>query len=85
MLGIEIINKIYTKSPLISNMISNFTNLDKIKHIDIEKLVNSIKTDKKVTNGIISFVVVPEVGKTVFINSLIDDSLIKTVHEVFIS
>ncbi len=84
MLGIEIINKIYTKSPLISNMVSNFTNLDKIKHIDIEKLVNSIKTDKKVTNGVISFVVVPEVGKTIFIDSLIDDSLIKTVHEIFI-
>lgn len=83
MLGIEIINRIYTKSPLISNMISSFTSLDKIKNINIEKLVNNIKTDKKVTNGIISFVVVPKIGTTIFIDSLIDDSLIKNVYEVF--
>ena len=83
MLGIEIINKIYTKSPLISNLISNFTSLDKIKNINVEKLVNNIKTDKKVTNGVISFVVVPEIGTTIFVNSLIDDLLIKNVYEIF--
>jgi len=83
MLGIEIINKLYTNSPLITNLISNFTNLNKIQNIEIEKLVNCVKTDKKVTNGVISFVVVPEVGKTIFVNHLIDDILTKKVYEIF--
>lgn len=82
MLGIEIINQLFTKSKSISNIVSKYTNLSKIKNINIDKLVSSLKTDKKVTNGIISLVVVPEPGKTVFINQTISEELYKKVYEI---
>jgi 3-dehydroquinate synthase len=84
MLGIEIINKIFTKSPAISSIISRYTTLDKIKNIDVSKLVTGLKTDKKVANGSISFVVVPQPGITVFLYNTIDKSLENLVHEIFI-
>jgi 3-dehydroquinate synthase len=85
MLGIELINKIFTKSQKITSLINKFTSLDKIKHLDISKLINGLKTDKKVTNGIISLVIVPEPGATVFVNQLIDESLEKLVYEILIN
>jgi 3-dehydroquinate synthase len=83
MLGIELINKIFTKSQTITNLINKFTSLDKIKHLDINKLINGLKTDKKVTEGIISLVIVSIPGTTIFVNQLIDKSLEKLVYEIF--
>ena len=47
------------------------------------KMYNGLKTDKKVTNGVISLVVVPELGKTIFIDQAIDKELYKKVYEIF--
>ena len=41
------------------------------------------KIDKKVSNGIISFVTLPSLGKISFINQKIDNNLINKVHEIF--
>lgn len=85
MLGIELINQIYTKSQTITNLVNKFTSLDKIKHLDPKKLVSGLKTDKKVASGVISLVVVPQPGTTVFVNQLIDERLENLVYEVFAS
>ena len=82
MLGIEIINRLFTKSSQITKLVQKFTTLDLIKDIDIDKMVSKLRTDKKVTNGIISLVVVPVPGVTIFVNQLIDKSLENLVYEV---
>ena len=83
MLGIEIINKLFTQSPAISNIINHYTSLDRIKDIDVARLVAGLRTDKKVANGFISFVVVPEPGTTIFVDNTVDSSLEALVNEVF--
>jgi 3-dehydroquinate synthase len=83
MLGIELINRIYTNSDVISTLINKFTSLDKLKNIDIKKLVNGLKTDKKVSNNIISLVVVNEPGTTVFVDQYINEVLERKVYEIF--
>jgi 3-dehydroquinate synthase len=83
LLGIQIINKLFTNSESISNIISNYTSLSKIKDINFHELVNRLSSDKKVTNGIISLVVVTEPGKTNFIDYKIDEFLLEKVYEIF--
>ena len=85
MLGIEIINRIYTNSPIITNLINKFTSLDKLKSIDVDKLVNGLKTDKKVENGVISLVIINSPGVTTFINQPINEILKNKVYELFIN
>lgn len=82
-LGIEIINKIFTKSELITNIVKKYTSLDKIKNIDKDKLVEGLKTDKKVSNGILTFVLVTEPGKTIFLKESINAELTNKVYEIF--
>jgi len=82
MLGIELINRIFTKSQIISDLIGRFTSLDKIKHLDIKKLVSGLKTDKKVAGGIISLVVVSQPGTTIFVNHPINKTLEDLVYEI---
>jgi 3-dehydroquinate synthase len=83
LLGIQIINKLFTNSESISNIISNYTSLSKIKNINFHELVNRLSSDKKVTNGIISLVVVTKPGKTNFIDYKIDEFLLEKVYEIF--
>lgn len=83
LLGIEIINKLFTNSESISNIISNYTSLSKIKDINLQELVSRLSSDKKVTNGVISLVVVTKPGETKFINYKIDDFLLEKVYEIF--
>jgi 3-dehydroquinate synthase len=85
MLGIEIINRLYTNSPIISNLISNFTSLDKLKNIDVKKLVEGLKTDKKVTNNNISLVIVSTPGTTIFVSQPMDEVLENKVYELFVN
>jgi 3-dehydroquinate synthase len=85
MLGIEIINKLFTKSESISKITSNYTSLSKIKNINIEELVTKLSSDKKVMNGIITFVTVTKPGEVIFIDYKIDENLLEKVHEVFIN
>ena len=60
------------------------TNIDKIKHLDTSKIISDLKSDKKVKNGIISFVVVPYPGKTIFVDTNIDNLLKEKVNEIFV-
>lgn len=83
LLGIDIINKIYSNSDQITKLVNKFTSIDVIKDIDVNKLVTKLKTDKKVLNGVISLVVVLTPGVTVFVNQTIDKTLENTVHAVF--
>ena len=83
MLGIEIINRIYNNSPIITNLISKFTSLDKLQNIDVKQLVKGLKTDKKVSNGVISLVIVPTPGVTIFLDQTIDETLENKVYELF--
>lgn len=83
LLGIEIINKLFTNSESISNIISNYTSLSKIKDINLQELVSRLSSDKKVTNGVISLVVVTKPGETKFINYKIDEFLLEKVYEIF--
>ena len=83
LLGILIINKLFDNLNQVSELIERWTTLDKIKNINIEELVKRLKTDKKVSNGIISFVTLPSIGKISFINQKIDNNLINKVHEIF--
>jgi len=83
LLGIEIINQIFDKNPIITNIINQYTNLSKIKSLNLNKIIDGLKTDKKVKNGIISFVVIPEPGKTIFKDTPIDNKLKLTLNEIF--
>jgi 3-dehydroquinate synthetase len=83
MLGIDIINKIYSKSDQVTELVEKFTSINLIKDIDVSKLVAKLKTDKKVVNGVISLIVVPKPGITVFVNQTIDETLENLVHEIF--
>lgn len=85
MIGIEIINRLFTGSDQISDFIREYINVDIFKDIDLKKLVNNLKTDKKVKNGIMSFVAVERPGITTFIDISLDDSLTKKVYEIFIN
>lgn len=85
LLGIEIINQIFDKNPIITNLINKYTNINKIKHLNINKIISDLKSDKKVKNGIISFVVVPYPGKTIFVNTNIDNLLKEKVNEIFVN
>lgn len=82
-LGIEIINRLFTKSQLITDLTKKYTSLDKLKNIDVEQLANHLITDKKVINGIISFIAVPSPGTTIFIKNAIDQKLVDHLHEIF--
>lgn len=83
MLGIEIINQLFTKSPAITKLIGNYTSLSTIKDINIVQLIRGLSTDKKVEHGVISFVVVPSPGETIFTQVTIDQITEETLYEVF--
>jgi 3-dehydroquinate synthase len=85
LLGIEIINKLFTNSKYISDLISSYTSLDKIKNrFDIDRLLSSLKTDKKVLGNKITLVVVEKPGVTKFLEQTIDQDFKQRVHEVLI-
>jgi 3-dehydroquinate synthase len=83
MLGIEIINQLFTKSQTITNFISKHTGLHRIANIDVNQLVQGLLTDKKVSNGTITFVVVSNSGLTEFLQISVDESLYNKVYEIF--
>ena len=85
MLGTLIINKLFFNENKTNHLISKFTNLLEIKNLDKSLLVRNLKTDKKVKNGNITFVVIEKPGITKFIKQPIDENLEKDLHEVFIN
>ena len=85
MLGIEIINKLFNNNPQITAMVEKLTSLRRIKNISAKELVSVARTDKKVKNGVIGLVVVPEAGVTKFVETPLDKDLEKRLHEVLVS
>jgi 3-dehydroquinate synthase len=83
MLGIEIINQLFDKNPTITNLVSKFTSLEKIRELDLKKLVDGVKTDKKAVKNFITFVRVSEPGTTIFTDTKFDETLVEKVNEVF--
>lgn len=83
MLGIEIINQIFDKNPVVTNLVSKFTSLEKIRGLDVKKLVEGVKTDKKAVKNFITFVRVPQPGTTIFTDTQFDETLVEKVNEVF--
>ena len=81
LLGIEIINKLFTKNSYITNLINRYTNLDKIKNLDPNQITSNLKSDKKVKNGIITFVVT-QPGNTYFLDTKIDTDLENKINEI---
>ena len=81
LLGIEIINKLFTKNSYITNLINRYTNLDKIKNLDPNQITFNLKSDKKVKNGIITFVVT-QPGNTYFLDTKIDTDLENKINEI---
>ena len=85
LLGIYIINKLFNNSSEITKIVEKYTTSEKLTGIDIDTLVKNLITDKKVVNGVITLVVVNTPGETLFIESPIDNNLIKRVYEVFVN
>ena len=85
MLGIEIINQLFTKSQTITALVERYTSLSRIKDIDTKKLVYGLATDKKVENGTITFVVIDSPGSTQFIQSSISQNLQQQLHGILIN
>lgn len=86
MLGISIINKLFFNDKKSDELVSKYTDLSKlgsIENFDIKLLVERLKTDKKVKNGIITFVVIENPGITKFIVCPVDEKLEKEVNEIF--
>ena len=84
LLGIELINRLFTKSSEITNIVSRFTDLNKLKGIQASKILEILKTDKKVMNEILSFVVLKEIGNIIFIKEKINNDLEERLNEIFI-
>lgn len=84
LLGIEIINRLFTNSPTISNLVKRFSDFSKLVEIDVDKLMKSIQTDKKITNGIITFVVVTDVGKTTFVKQEVNHTMRNQIYALLI-
>jgi len=82
LIGIEIINKLYANNPEISKLIFSYTSLSIVNELNLELLVENLKTDKKVKNGKISFVLTKSPGETIFLEKKIDDNLLNKVNEV---
>ena len=82
--GIELINRLYTKSEKITELVARYVDLSVLDGFNGVELTKAILTDKKVSNGVVSFVVT-ELGTTNFILSKVDDSLIKSVHEAIVN
>ena len=85
LLGTEIINKLYGRDKNISRILEKYTSLKKINSLDLDLLLKQLKTDKKVKNGIITFVVTLTPGNTVFIDKKIDDKLKSKLDEIFVN
>lgn len=82
--GIEIINRLFTKSNKITELVKKYIDLSIINTFNGDDLAKTIMTDKKVSNGIVSFIA-SEPGITTFVSKKIDDELIQSVNEVIIN
>lgn len=66
LLGIEIINQKYEKNEKVSELISQYTHLDKINHLEASQLHQGLLTDKKTLGNTISLVRLRKPGEIFF-------------------
>lgn len=85
LLGIDIINRLFDNNKNISELIYKFTSIDKIKYLNVNDIVNRLRTDKKSTNNSITLIRVVKPGKTIFTETEINDKLIEKVNEIFVN
>ena len=85
LLGIYIINKLYNIDDKNLEYLTKFTDLNKLKMFESEKIFKLIFSDKKVFNNKVSFVVVKKPGETIFDDVEIDENLRKKLDEIFIN
>ena len=85
LLGMDLINKIFTNNVAIANAIQKYTNISKIRNLDFNRIVDNLKSDKKVHGNTIDLVVVESPGITKFIPTEINDILKKKLHAFFIN
>jgi 3-dehydroquinate synthetase len=78
-------NKLFDNNDGISKLISRFTSIDKIKSLNVNEIVNRLRTDKKSTNNSITLIRVVEPGKTIFTETEIDDNLMERVNAIFVN
>jgi 3-dehydroquinate synthase len=83
LLGIEIINRLFTNNNNISKIISEYTSLDKIKNLKTSTIIELLKQDKKTKLNKITLVVPSEIGITNFIDSTLDQQLAYKLNEIF--
>lgn len=90
-LGIIIANKIglsygYLKKEIyeeVKKSVLSIVDKNSIKDLNIEKVLDLIKKDKKVKGNEISFVSISDIGNTVFIKVKIDNKLFEEIKDIF--
>jgi 3-dehydroquinate synthase len=82
--GIEIINRLFSKSDKITKLVERYVDLNVINTFNSIDLTRTIMTDKKVSNGVVSFVVTNP-GVTTFVSKKIDNELIYLINEVTVN
>lgn len=82
-LGMEIINKLFINDKKISKILSKFSSMDKIKHLNPHDIIYNLKSDKKVSDSTISLIVLEAFGVIKFINQKIDNNLKEKLHGIF--
>ncbi len=83
LLGMDIINKLFTNNKEIEKAIQKYTALSKIKHLDLNKIVENLKSDKKVQGNSIDLIVVKVPGETSIIPTEIDNALKAKLNAFF--
>jgi 3-dehydroquinate synthetase len=53
--------------------------------LNVNEIVNRLRTDKKSTNNSITLIRVVEPGKTIFTETEIDDNLMERVNAIFVN
>jgi len=82
LLGIEIINQLFSKSKLITDTVHKYTALQRIKNIDSKQIIHLLKHDKKSQLDKITLIVVDEPGVTRFVPTEINDTLINKLDAI---
>ena len=83
MLGMDIINKLFTNDPEVEKAIQKYTSLAKIKHLDMNKIIDNLKSDKKVHGNSIDLVVVKVPGETSIVPTQMDNALKQKLNAFF--
>jgi 3-dehydroquinate synthase len=85
LLGIEVINQIFTNIDNISRIICKYTSLEKIRNIKASTIISLLREDKKVKLDNITFVVASKPGTTDFVTTKLNESFTQKLYDIFIN